>query len=72
MPGRKGNEFADTFARKAAMKTPHNESRKAMKRIDAYFLKRRAAEKVTRQWRENFLALNKGMEVDRLGQMLVV
>ena len=64
MPGHEevtDSEIADTFARKAASeKSPDIESRKAMERVSASFLKRRAAEKATRQWREHILELNQG------------
>ena len=54
-----GSEIANTPAKKAAMeKTPDNESRKAMGRVGASFLRRKAVGQATKQWGGHFLELN--------------
>lgn len=59
--GAPGNETADAFAKGAANeKTSDNKSRKAMEWISLPFLKRKAAEKATRQWRRHILKQKRG------------
>ena len=54
------SEVADTHAKKVAKdKIPDNEGQKSMEGISIPFLKRRAAEKSTRQWREHNVEHNK-------------
>ena len=51
--GSAGNEAADAYVRDAAGQTiPDKDSRLAAERISAPFLKRRAAERATRRWKE--------------------
>lgn len=54
-----GNEIANIYAKESAKgKAPDSQSQKAMERISLAYLKRKAAEKVARQWRSHILKFN--------------
>ena len=58
--GATGNEMADAYAKNAAEETAHDgESRKATEQISPAYLKRKAAKKARRQWRNHTTERNR-------------
>ena len=57
-----GNEIADTCERSSQEDTADAGSKKAMERISLSFLKRRAAERATKRWRDTLPSSTKGNE----------